>query len=997
MVHRKGCPFGSTACLTDIELHTRQGSPTLSDLGVSMEAAVVSAAHGAMGSLLRKLGDLLTDKYRLLKGAKGQIMFLKAELEHMHAFLKKISDTDEPDEQDKCWAKEVRELSYDIEDSINEFMLHVECKSSSKPRGFMRFINRSMNLLTTMDTRHEVAKELECLKRRVMEVSERRMRYKVDGAVSKPNNTGIDLRLLALYAESADLVGIEGPRDDIIQLMDDKGVPASELKVLSIVGFGGLGKTTLANEIYRKLNRQFQCHAFVSVSQKPNIRKIFISILSQVDSLLAREHTMESWDDNEFISALRKFLFDKRYLIVIDDIWSDSAWRIIKCALPKNKNGSRLITTTRIETVAMACCTDHPEYVYKMKPLSDQDSRRLFFRRIFGSEVACPLYLKDVSAEILKKCGGMPLAIITISSLLASNPNKQKEQWDYVRNSLGSNLEVSSSLEGMRQILNLSYINLPHYLKTCMLYLGIYPEDCTIFRDDLIWQWVAEGFISKVERTDPEDVAKRYFNELINMSMIQPVDTEYTGEVMSCRIHDMILDLILHKSREENFITVTDDIQDMTKQHEKIRRLSLHLDGDIDDKTVGSMHLSQTRTLALFGTSSYLPPFILFKHLRVLTIEMSQMTTLPILDLTGIGHLFLLRHLKIIARNHLDVLLPNKLGGLQQLETFRMDIGRFTSGLPSTRELPSDIIHMSQLLHLIVPWGIRFPDGIGNMKSLRILRGFSLGSNSLDNIKALGELTNLTHLSVKCFPLPKNSLSGHEEAARWMNVLRTCIKKLRNLRHLCMDVSGLVPASLNHFQKFYGSLYLTVPEWIPELSALYDLSLRVREVCEDDFAMLAQLPSLTYLKLNIEGVPRDKIMIRGNVFSVLKHFRVFCRRLLCLTFEEGAMPKLERLILEFNAHEWDRYGTAPVGMEHLLDLKEVYVYIGGLRANVSNRRGAESALRRAIDMHPGRPTAKIVCRADGYLSFVDMSFDCGVSDNVRDESEDQKDAESCST
>jgi hypothetical protein len=224
-----------------------------------MEAAVVSASHGAMGSLLAKLGELLTAKYKLLKEAKGQIMFLKAELESMHAFLKKISDTEEPDEQDKCWGKEVRELSYDIEDSVCEFMLRVE-RDSSKPHGFKGFINRSMKLLTTMNTRHEIAKEFEGLKIRVKEVSERRTRYKIDDVAPKSKSTTIDLRLMALHAETTSLVGVIGPRDQLIhQLMDAEGVPAHQLKVLSIVGFGGLGKTTLANEIYRKLEEKFQC------------------------------------------------------------------------------------------------------------------------------------------------------------------------------------------------------------------------------------------------------------------------------------------------------------------------------------------------------------------------------------------------------------------------------------------------------------------------------------------------------------------------------------------------------------------------------------------------------------------------------------------------------------------------------------------------------------------------------------------------------------------
>ncbi|KAL6847444.1 hypothetical protein ACP4OV_023297 [Aristida adscensionis] len=558
-----------------------------------MEAAVVSATHGAMGSLLAKLAALLTDRYKLAKEAKGQVMFLKAELESMYAFLEKMSDTEEPDKQDSCWAKEVHELSYDIEDSINEFMLGVEHKSNSKPHGFKGFMKRSVKLLTTLNTRVKIAKEFEDLKSRVIEASERRMRYKVESAVSKQKNITVDRNLLAVHAETAGLVGIDGPRDQLIQLIDAEHMSANQLKVLSIVGFGGLGKTTLANEIYRKLEGQFQCRAFVSVSQKPNIKKILRTIISQVGLVAPQNANMETWDEQELVNALQNYLLDKRYFIVIDDIWDVPAWEIIRCALPDKRNGS--------------------------KQLTDQDSRSLFFKRIFDSEDACSPYLNEISAKILKRCGGLPLAIITISSLLANEPNK----WEYVLKSLGSNLEVSPSLDGMRQILNLSYIHLPHYLKTCVIYLGTYPEDYKINRNDLVQQWIAEGFIRKGHGINAED-SESYFNELINRSMIQPMETAYNGEVQSCRVHDMMLDLILHKCREGNFITVTDDLQDVTAQHDKIRRLTLHLDGEIDDRVLGSVELSQIGTLARFGASSYLlPDFQLFKHLRVLIVEIS--------------------------------------------------------------------------------------------------------------------------------------------------------------------------------------------------------------------------------------------------------------------------------------------------------------------------------------------------------------------------------------
>lgn len=265
---------------------------------------------------------MLAGEYKLLKEAKGEIMFLKAELESMRVFLERMSDVEEEaDKQAKCWAEEVRDLSYDIEDNIDDFMLRVECETDSKPHGFKGFIERSINLLTTINTRHKIGKELQGLKRRVIEVSERRMRYKVEDTVSKPNSTAIDMRLLALYADTAGLVGINEPRDELIKVMlDQDDVCAHQLKVLSVVGFGGFGKTTLANQIYRKLEGQFQCQAFVSVSEKPNIRKILRNILSQAGYVAPDHQTnMETWDEDQLISTLRRFLADKRYFIVIDD------------------------------------------------------------------------------------------------------------------------------------------------------------------------------------------------------------------------------------------------------------------------------------------------------------------------------------------------------------------------------------------------------------------------------------------------------------------------------------------------------------------------------------------------------------------------------------------------------------------------------------------------------------------------------------------------------
>jgi disease resistance protein RPM1 len=206
------------------------------------------------------------------------------------------------------------------------------------------------------------------------------------------------------------------------------------------VGFGGLGKTTLANEVYRSVKDNFECGAFVPVSQKPDIPKLI-------------------------------------HKLIIDDIWDVQAWYVIKCAFPANDLGSRVVATTRVQDVAKACSPRRCDYILNMKPLGYKDSRRLFLGRIFGSEEACPHNLRGISVKILKKCGGLPLALISTSSLLASEGTEKMERWEHVRTSLGSGSNIS--LNRMRQILNLSYTDLPCHLKTCLLYIGMYPEDYT--------------------------------------------------------------------------------------------------------------------------------------------------------------------------------------------------------------------------------------------------------------------------------------------------------------------------------------------------------------------------------------------------------------------------------------------------------------------------------------------------------------------------------------
>ena len=259
---------------------------------------------GALPSVITKLAGLAAGEYNLQKGLKGEIKFLQEELESMKGALEDISRTpaDQLPNNDKIWSRNVRELSYDIEDSIDTFMVQCKDKGLGKQHGLKKVIDRSLHLLMQPKVRHKIAKEVREIKSRVMEVHERRRRYEVNLGVDKP--VTVDPRLFTQYTEMKELVGIEEARDEFINnfLTEENNVPMKKGKIVSIVGFGGgLGKTTLANAVYEKIRAHFDCCAFVSVSQTPDLRKLYKGLLYDlckridVQTLDERESMYKHW------------------------------------------------------------------------------------------------------------------------------------------------------------------------------------------------------------------------------------------------------------------------------------------------------------------------------------------------------------------------------------------------------------------------------------------------------------------------------------------------------------------------------------------------------------------------------------------------------------------------------------------------------------------------------------------------------------------------------
>uniref|UniRef100_A0A453GSN7 NB-ARC domain-containing protein n=1 Tax=Aegilops tauschii subsp. strangulata TaxID=200361 RepID=A0A453GSN7_AEGTS len=376
----------------------------------------------------------------------------------------------------------------------------------------------------------------------------------------------------------------------------------------------------------------------------------------------------------------------------------------------------------------------------------------------------------------------------------------------------------------MRPILNLSYKNLPHHLKTCFLYLGMFLEDSEISRHELVRLWVSEGFVSKARRQSPEQTAISYFNELVNRSLIQPVWIHTDGSVRSCKLHDMLSDLILYKSAQENFITIVDNSEAITGVLQKPRRMLFNLDCAT---LPGDISMSQVQSFANWRGSMNIPPLAEFMYLRVFIADFrsNSVDDNQKIDLTGLCKLYQLRHIEIRGCGNCE--LPSKIRGLQKLETFDIDGSC----------IPMDIFHLPRLLDLNVPSVERLPEGIGKMKSLQRLAQFDTLHSSLDSTKGLGELTNLTTLSLR---------TGFSEDVD-MDVLNSSLGKLCNLELLQLSSSGdsWIPDALTlsppppNLVRIYRMKRSHVPNWIGELHNLQTLDLIVEKLDNDGVGILA--------------------------------------------------------------------------------------------------------------------------------------------------------------
>ncbi|XP_057801584.1 putative late blight resistance protein homolog R1B-16 [Salvia miltiorrhiza] len=765
-------------------------------------------AYAALLSLGQTTENIILDqdRYFISRNIKQQIRSIYQPFIFLKEFLEDFP------EKANILDGQIRDLAYEAEHIIESFIL-VEA-----PSHWWNVLAAKSKLKWQI---RKIRKEAKSITREVM--------------IIKNNSTdamqlGASSSAAGSLAKPAPIIKIDymvGLHEDLLAIKSRLCGESPNLQVIPIVGMGGIGKTTLAKCVYDDplTVQRFDIRVWVTVSQDYNADVVLSALLSSMEEFDKdrSEESNESSGEKVF-----KILKGRRYLLVMDDIWSTDAWDDVRIILPKDGNGSRVMLTTRETDVA--AYADHLSGPHNMRFMDEAQSWNLLQRKVFAHR-DCPPELEDVGKEIARICKGLPLTIVVVAGLLSTVSNNVASWRKIAQN-------VNSVTKGgqFENILSLSYTHLPHYLRPCFLYMGMFPEDCEVRVSKLIKLWVAEGFLRRLNRSKTlEEEAEVFLEDLVKRNLVLVTKRKCDGRIKSCSLHDLMRDLCIRKAHEEKFL-VNFSSGLSVKGRKNQRRVSVITRSGLPyfQKIYGlTIH-----TILCFRGISVANKLEGFRLLRVLDAGDVYVQSLP----DQLFDLFYLAYLAVYYRG----LIPTAISKLRNLETLSLHAkNNWRKFRLYLILLPQEIWRMPRLRHLVF-YG-RLPNPVG------------ITASSLENLQTL-------------------SIVSHTMCRKRI------LRMIPNLKKLEIDCSD-------------GEIFLNS---LVHLRQLEDLKLRssVRIVFhqKDDFTFPKSLRKLTLSRVTL---PWEDMTIVGSLpnLRVLKLTHWACRGSTWET-SDGEFPKLEILVIE---------------------------------------------------------------------------------------------------
>ncbi|CAL1379958.1 unnamed protein product [Linum trigynum] len=733
---------------------------------MAAEAVLIPVAKLILG----KASDLASEQIGLLWNFRRELSKFKDTVSTIQAVLRDAEEKQFHNHQVKDWLEKLSGIMYDAEDLLDDLATEARRKamlsaatdddgggggrrrtSTTCCWSVVRFLFSSLAKQLVYDLK--MAHAIKAIREKLDDISKDREILHLESHSSQEGE--------ALPSRETDscppliVVGREGDRKKIIHLLLNSTCEAN-IFVVPIIGMGGMGKTTLAQLVFDddQVKAHFDIKAWVYVSQSFDVSVILEKILQSIACQGVAGLSLDVLQ-----ARLRGKITGKRFLFVLDDVWEETSWswETLGKYLTVGAPGSKVLVTTRSSKVAevgggalKSRSSNNIVLPYHLKGLSEEECWNLLVEKFLPRKVPQDPHLQEIGKQILRRCGGVPLAVSTIAGALVDSRDPNVEWPYFLQKGLSS---IKHGEDPTMSALQLSFSHLPSNTKHCFTYCILFPKGFKFNVQMMIRFWVAQGFV------ESEDEGSGCFKMLWCRSFFQEMEMYESGEMKVCRMHDLMYDLAC--SIAGNKITRSSSSTVLINVPSKTRHLYVTGDGNDDlreeDYGDGLGNASKVRTLVCMKSLSNKElEHVLNKFLRLRVLMIVEESSIPywlelVLDASAsLNSLNKLKHLRYLALRNTTrwKKLPDSVTNLVNLQVLEL-----VNVWSSEEQLPRDTMMLVKLKHLELTGyeGVKLPNWLSGLPNLV---EFSLRDcNRCQYLLALHQMSSLKKLTIDNCPL----------------------------------------------------------------------------------------------------------------------------------------------------------------------------------------------------------------------------------------------------
>ncbi|KAK2420862.1 putative disease resistance protein RGA3 [Trifolium repens] len=786
-------------------------------------------AFDFVGTLISQLTPYVQEEYATFKDFNKLAERLSRNLTSIHAVLKDAEEKQITSHAVKDWLLNLSDAAHVLDDILDECSIFSEANRDK----------HSIIHPKKLYARRSIGKKMKTVAERIDAIAEERVKFGLNAGTTEHRPVDNEWRQTTSTVTESQIHGRDKDRAKVVDFLLKEACDREELSVYSIVGHGGYGKTALAQLVFndKRVDTHFDLKIWVCVSDDFNLMKLFRSIIEIIEGKNPDLHSLESMQ-----KKVQEVLQTKRYLLVLDDVWSEDPekWSSFKYPLQNGTKGASILFTTRLETVAnIEGLGTHP--AHHLEGLLDDDIWSMFRQHalsLFGPNGEERAELVKIGKHIVRKCDGSPLAAKALGSLLRY---KTKEhQWDSIEKSEIWNLYDDAT----KSALTLSYYNLKLSLRPCFTFCVVFPKDFEMVKEDLIHLWMANGFISSRGILEVEHVGNEVWDELYQRSFFQEVRTGDNG-IVTFKMHDIFHDIASDIMGEQCIALETASLTTLSKR--------VHHIGCFNVKEKSKYNLIPFKKVESLRTvlhcnppESNLSVFPSITPLRVLSTCCSQLSSLK--------NFIHLRYFELYE-SYIKTL-PESICSLRKLQTLKLVR---CSNLIS---LPKQLTQLQDLRHLLIKGcdSLRsMPSNIGGLTHLRTLNLFIVGSKTgfclaeLHNLQLGGKLhiKGLENVSNETDAREAN-LIGKKELSQLTLSWVTDANSQVSVTSTEQVLEALEPHTGLKYFGMNGYIGINIPNWMRNtsiLEGLLEVNLSDCINCER-LPPLGKLPCLTTLHVS---------------------------------------------------------------------------------------------------------------------------------------------------